>query len=360
MKWNGSREVTASAAGTGILVGLMAIVLSACTSLGPRVMKPAQFEYNEAIGGSWNEQLLLNVVRIHYRDTPVFLEVDQILAGYTFETEAHAGLSVLPQVGSGVDRADGSLRGSLVERPTVTLTPLQGEAFTSRLLTPIAPETLLLLAASGWQVERVMLCCVQQINDLRNLPATLDADLDPPESFSSFREVAQELEDVQQSDGLGIRVTVDGEGRSRVTIEGAGADYVRERMDLPSGRDEIPLTPAYAPAKPDEITLTGRSFLGVLTFLSRYVEAPPEHREAGLVEACADTTQGLAGPLFQVQSSDVKPKDVFVAVKYRGHWFSVPDSNLDAKETFGLLTQLFSLQASGQEGRSPLLTIPAG
>jgi hypothetical protein len=47
-------------------------------------------------------------------------------------------------------------------------------------------------------------------------------------------------------------------------------------------------------------------------------------------------------------------------VRYRGHWFWVDDADLESKSTFGLLSNLFSLQSAQSRAAGPLLTVPAG
>ena len=60
-----------------------AVVLAGCKSVGPRTIQGARFNYNEAIAHSWNQQLLLNLVRLRYRDTPFFLEVNSVSTQYS-------------------------------------------------------------------------------------------------------------------------------------------------------------------------------------------------------------------------------------------------------------------------------------
>ena len=65
----------------GRLAQICVIVCTAlalgCNAIGPRTIPGARINYNEAIARSWDEQLLLNLVRLRYRDTPLFRRVLQ-------------------------------------------------------------------------------------------------------------------------------------------------------------------------------------------------------------------------------------------------------------------------------------------
>jgi hypothetical protein len=64
--------------------------------------------------------------------------------------------------------------------------------------------------------------------------------------------------------------------------------------------------------------------------------------------------------LFRVHASDSPPDDAFTRVRYRDHWYYIRDDDLGTKSTFGLLAQLFNLQAGQQSGGGPVLTLPVG
>lgn len=58
-----------------------ALAATGCRApLGPKTIPPARLNYNEAISRSWDEQLLLNLVRLRYRDNPLFVDVTSVSA----------------------------------------------------------------------------------------------------------------------------------------------------------------------------------------------------------------------------------------------------------------------------------------
>jgi hypothetical protein len=116
-----------------------------------------------------------------------------------------------------------------------------------------------------------------------------------------------------------------------------------------------------------ELKIEPRSLLGSLYFLSHAIHVPDEHVEQGLVTTTFHEWgepldwNDVTGDLLQVCCQKRKPKAAAVSVKYRGHWFYIPDSHLSSKSTFSLLLQLFELQAGGgAESAKPVLTLSVG
>jgi len=363
------------AARAGALVATVAIgaTLAGCVSnLGPRTVVPARFDYNQALSTSWNEQILLNLVRLRYRDTPVFLEVGAVLAQYSI-TGAGSVAAEISGAGS-----DGNLYGiggavEVNESPVVTYTPLQGEDFVRRLLTPISPATVLLLSQAGWSIERLMLCCVNRLNDLPNATSAAGPTPDYRPVYERFHRVAFLLRELQMAGTFNFRIARTDEGE-RFLIEivpsddpaiDAKAAEVAEILGIERGQGVYRLVEEAAP-EGGHLEMTGRSLLGVFFYLSQAVTVPAAHVEAGWVTRTLDSDgsdfdwSDLTGRLFHVANSNERPAHAFAAVPYRGHWFYIDDTDLNSKTTFGLLTLLFSLQASGADGVSPLLTVSTG
>ena len=143
------------------LVGaLLGLLVAACGSIGPATVSHDRIDYATAIGKSWKEQTLLNLVKLRYGDMPVFLEVAQVIAGYqlqsaiggSFTAGNFSGSIIGPFAASGAANA----AGTYTDRPTVVYSPLTGVDFLKRLMTPMPPSSVLFMLQSGYSAERVM------------------------------------------------------------------------------------------------------------------------------------------------------------------------------------------------------------
>src|SRR5665647_149820 len=62
---------------------LSALLLTGCASIGPPTIARDRFDYDHAITMSWKRMMLLNLVKLRYGDTPMFLDVASIINSYT-------------------------------------------------------------------------------------------------------------------------------------------------------------------------------------------------------------------------------------------------------------------------------------
>ena len=73
-----------------LLLALAVTAMAGCTTnYGARAVAPSGYQYNYAIAQSQDEQLLLNIVRLRYRDTIVFMDIGSV----TTQRQYVAGVS---------------------------------------------------------------------------------------------------------------------------------------------------------------------------------------------------------------------------------------------------------------------------
>lgn len=359
-----------------LAAGVSAIFVAGCAvQVGPKQLAPARYHYNQAIANSLNEQLLLNLVRLRYRDTPLFLEISSVLAQYSVTGTG----SLSPSIDFGGDDSLGlGAELEYTERPTITFTPLQGTDFVKSLLEPIAPTTLMLLSEAGWSLERLLACCVSSVGSFENARTAAGPTADFEPRFEEFRRVARALHAGQQSGRLRLtEVSADKQTRVALVVSAPTSDAERQQLAeltelLGSATSDSVerlqwlITDGVAEAGSGELSLEPRSLLGVLYLLSQGVDVPEADENAGKVVVTRDAAgnrldwRRLTDGLLRVGWSPSRPADAFVAVAYRGVWFHLPDDDLDSKSTFNLLALLFALQASSTDSKTPLLTVSSG
>lgn len=351
-----------------VLCGV-ALTLTGCITVGDRAIRTTRTNYNVALQQTEDEQLLLNLVRLRYRDRPLFLEATALTSQFAFAPSIGTSIAV----GTNGDTDGGASAGiSFEERPTVTYVPLHGADYVKRMLTQVPIRTLILLDSAGWSSERVFRTCLQNMNGLDNASRAVGPTPAEAPQFRRFVEATRLLRamEVQGSIELQYR-TVGVESVPALVISPAARNSpeFREFTDLlgldPDAGSYLVVPPDGPPAG-DQIRLQPRSFSGVLYFLSQSVEVPERDLRAGRVTQTRDAdgepfdwAQVNEG-LMRIRSSSDRPDDAAVAVRYRGSWFYIADSDPDSKSTFSLLAQLYALQSGDAQGVAPLLTLPVG
>ncbi|MCP3904885.1 MAG: hypothetical protein GY715_14765 [Planctomycetes bacterium] len=347
-------------------VVLIAIV-GGCNLAGPTAIRDGRDDYNVAIQQTNNEQFLLNIVRLRYRDSPLMLEVTSLSTNFQMEIFGSANASMRESSPNWY----GVLAGAeYTEKPTITYLPLQGEKFVSQMLTPLDPQVILLLYHSGWSIDRILRICLQSANDLPNAPSASGPTPDDAPRYEGFYEMCRLLRILQKRGHLVLgRVMIGDKPEIQIVI-------AEEAMDSPevsalgallgqrssSGRYKLSTT-----RRDDNaglIAIVTRPLSASLFYISQGVEPPDQDVDAGRVTTTR-TPDGsefhwseMLGNLFTVYSSQGTPKDAYVAVRYRGTWFYIDDSDLTTKSTFFMIRQLLALQSGEVKGTGPILTLP--
>jgi hypothetical protein len=408
-----------------VLWALIALVqLGGCTSFGPSVLQQSRLQYNEVVKSTTEEQLLLNIVRLRYTDTPSSLAVSAIAAQYEIAKNfqlmpffvasgaevAKSYSAVLPQLGiSGADR------------PTFSLTPLDDQEFTRKLFTTLPLDGLIYLAKTTWPISTVFRLYLENLNWVSNAQTASGPTPKDPPDYETFLRGVQALQTLQdraqivfsveeRSDPQGSPLPADAvTARDMVEAAKNGYEYRRtedsqwtlikksgqpvllvdpravdsaemvevvKAFKLKAGLTKFPITqeslspfPATYPSEGiGSIDLETRSLLQALYYVSHGVDVPAEHAAAGFATVTKNASGQafdwgtVMGGLFHCSSvkADGRPANAHVAVPYKGYWFYIDRADQDTKATFSLLMELSRLEVIGKSASAPVLTLPLG
>ncbi len=343
--------------------------LAGCGGIGPRSIAHDRFDYTETLSASWKQQMLANMVKLRYGDTPVFLDVASVINQYSIETQVDLRLSWMnPQITTGDSQSTGAA-ARYIDRPTITYTPLSGERFARSLMKPIPPPAILSLIQAGYPIDLVLRTCVHSINGVRNRygGAARSRQADP-----EFYAVLERLRRMQESGALGLRVQKTGDNEAVVLTFRGQVDpaieqdviFVRRTFGLALDAKEFHVAYGSIAKDDKEIAILSRSILEILVDLGSNIDVPLQHVEQKRVMPRMPLETTAAGtevaPLMRIHSSPTRPRDSFSSIRYREYWYWIDDRDLRSKSLFTFLMFIFSLtETQGKEG-APIVTIPAG
>ena len=336
---------------------IISSIFLGCTKYGPGFLQSERSQYNQAIQKTNDEQLILNLVRLKYHDSPLFMEVSNIASQFTLQND----ISITTQLQAGAKGIFTPDAGTFVEeRPTVSYSPLHGENFVQSVLTAVSLKTIALLFHSGWSIERVFKVCLQRIDKLKNAPSASGPTPKIAPKTKKFFQAVKYLQKLQVQGGLNLAYRVsDGEPQLVIHISEAfknsqPANQFARSFNATVGQASYVFeTPSMKDKQSTDIVT--RSLLGIMFYLSQAVEVPEPDLEEGRVVVTktdngevfnwAEITVGL----LRIHNSVNRPEDARLLIFYRNYWFYINDSDLTSKSTFSLLAQIYALQAGDED-----------
>ncbi len=351
-----------------VLPALLVLIPAGCRSIGPQTVARDRYDYSDSISESWKRQMLLNIVKLRYLDPPIFVDVGQIVAGYSLETGVNIGGQVSSDSAIQGNSAIFGAQGKFTDRPTITYTPLTGNLFVKALMTPLPPESVFFTIQSGWPADGVLLATAASINGLKNQETSI-AGAAPPDP--GFLRVLELMREIQRSGAVSMRVML-GEKEKRTSVmtfrsTDVGAETLaqtrelRQLLRLDPEATEFELVFAGTPSHDKELAVLTRSLLQIMATMAAQVEvrAKDVEEQRATPGLPPDDERAQAHRLVRVHSSEEKPTEASVAVQYRGQWFWIDDRDLRSKRAFAFMLMLFTLSDTGQRENPPLITIPA-
>jgi len=430
--------------------------------MGSWAMRGTRLHYNKSLSHTASQEILLNIVRMRYGESPTFFDLPSIIS----QTEANiAGTGAQQSATYGLVEGVFSLR----DTPTLSYHPRTGDDLAASMLKPLKAEAILDVPP-GNDTRTFLLAFVDSINGVRNSPnatspasrilepndeyrhgvelftnlqnrgavitrvATIDeqpqgSSLPAKDLFAKDMLTATENDYVFQLVGdqavllkrtrcLALTIVphereaadveelrrafrlVPGRAAYRVKSQeddeidldaasaGATVPPAPETVDAPSselvvdepseaaaGSEPLP-APAPIPEDAvagapvalaadelrDTVSVNVRSGYQVLAFLSKGVEVPEAHAHQGSVILFKGPDGGpfdarrLTQGLFHVCVQKHRPLRSDLAIYYRGHWFYIPDDDVQSRATLNYVKLVLDMRS--QAGSSPILTLP--
>lgn len=350
----------------------IAMALTGCSSIGPHSIRANRTDYNLAIQATNDQELLLNLVRSHYRDNMYFTTVEHVVSSEEVLRSASANLGVGWTENTPYNKA--STASSVLRRtaaqtlglgpagiteydqPTIFYAPVEGEKFVRQMMTPMNLQTLALLIRSGWSVDRVLTVAVQEMNGLPNAPSASGPSPASEPQFRDFREAARLMRELQSRGAFEIVHDADSKHAFIRFLGGSekstDAMQLKQLLHLSPDIDRIALAGEDHPLDGHTLVLTTRPLMSAINYLSEAVQDAQDDVSSGRIKpTLADDGrtpfdwQQLFDGLFVVHVAKDQPNAADVAVHYRDHWYYIADSDLESKATFVLLTQLIALHS---------------
>jgi len=402
---------------------VMLSTLQACVTVGPALYESSFDDYNNAIRKTSDGQMLANLVRMRYLESPVFLQVASVST--SFNLSRNAGASVGIPEGAPNDYGV-NVGASYSETPTISFSLPESREYYGRLMAPLSASQITMLIEAGFDAEAVMRTAVRRINRLRNLAVEYSAYPQAPDSYTEFVEVftlIRKLSDeglvefgpsrattvysdpvgpINQGDladvlatevvakteaGIELFQNEDEQWQihtftrrlsirfSPESVESTDAQRLRKLLNLYPGRYTYPILESeltkiekvrahlgQAPAALDptavwkEIGVQGRSMMEIMQYASTGVEVPAVYMASGIAFSGSSSVAG--DRRFVIMSSIDEPSSASLRIKYRGHWFYIPDNDLKSRKEFALITALFAVTGGTVPGAHPVLTLP--
>ena len=322
-----------------------------------------QLDYGSSLSDNWKAQMLANLVKMRYVDMPVFVDVGQIVSGYSLETMVQAGIGLNNSFTGGNAQSLGA-SGKFTDRPTITYTPKTGNEYLRSLLEPVEPKALLSLVVAGYSSELLFTWAVESINGVHNFAVSRSTRDNADPEFIEFIQLFQELQDqgavnfeVQTDPGTNydMLVVFEAEDLDQATL--VARERTREILNLVQGRNKFRVVYGPFSNREDVLAIQTRSILQMLSALSGFIDVPPEKSSHAL--GGFELQPGIRRP-FQVHSSPDRPQDSFTEIKYKGYWYWIENEDLASKRVFTLMMFLTTLTNTGRDVNAPVLTIPTG
>lgn len=216
----------------GRLVVLVVMWAGSSGCLGPKAVRYTRMRYNEVVRATNDEQLLMNIVRLRYADSPVIIDLPSITSQFEVAGAGNYLGGYGDQVIGRLSLGFGQL--SLRDTPTLSYHPREGREIAKTLLNPLTSD-LFIVVNAGANLEQLLWMTVNDTNDVPNAPRATYLMPKIPDDNAKFLRAIRLLASVRDRDGteLGLGTHEETDGTSDPIPRGAigGRDLLNASKD---------------------------------------------------------------------------------------------------------------------------------
>lgn len=181
-------------------IALLAIAGVAATGcMGSLAVRSTRLAYNQSYSLTADQEVLLNIVRLRYAESPNFMDLPAITSQIEAASDGNGGSTTTP--GLGVWGGLFKLR----DAPTLSYTPRTGYNVSSTLFKTLGAETLLDISPGG-NTEIFFLAFVDSINGVGNAPLATSPLGRVLDSNAAYRYAIENFLELQRRGGIGLRL----------------------------------------------------------------------------------------------------------------------------------------------------------
>jgi predicted small lipoprotein YifL len=344
--------------------------LAGCAPMGPGMVPMDRAGYNDTITESWKQQILSNIVKIRYVEPMFFVDVGDIVAGYSMETTGSAAIArtwIDPKTLVDTSNLSLGVSGKYTDRPTITYKPMTGAPFRRAVMLPMPLRNVALGIESGISANFLVSLGVRSINGLRNEYLT---PMEHKPAEDDFTRVVKIISQLQLANAVHVKnePAKKNEDAKLVLLLGGMRPSAEVRsliselqglLDLDPALLEYELVGVPTSKNRGQIALQAYSMMQIMANVAARVDIPPEDivSKRAVPSLTGWSDSGALGGVA-VRCSTTKPEQAFAAINFHGRWFWVDDHDLATKRVFSFLMLAFTLMEESRGSTTPQLTIP--
>ena len=325
--------------------------------------------YNVAVSKATSNEILLNIVRSYNHEAPTFLAISSVTTSNSFKTP---GFSISQNGFSGsnlLESTTGSLSTSGINyNPNITFTPNSGAEYANQLLTPLSMKNIGQIAYAETNIGLLLRLAVAKLGPWSNYPPlplehNFNRIYQDEKNFQGFCETIQE---VYANNGhrlyfKEVTTTTKQEKKDQLVkaivliIPIANSFTFNQQqlkllkpLNIDNDSKDIKLSLSIDRI-PNTITITPRTLVSTLKYLSTMIKNVPQHPSIQSIQALTSKN------FFSIRTSHTEPKNTYLAIKKDDLWYFIPQDDEYSKETFEALELLFNITRIIPQNNSTVL-----